>query len=184
MVVFRVWRSWLSTITLHTANELMFTFKKNLLEILFLAGSAGHNEMGRTLGLKDYSLSSTGIFDTKTRESKQDVVWNTKLPYFWEGFPGQEKGQPGRCSTGWCTQHGPLAPSGWPKALRTTCQTSRMPDKGLEPSNSSYTTLPAEKGGISPMKSRCMTAPSITPAGLLKNKSSLVSCCVNTITLR
>lgn len=133
MVVFRVRRSWLSTITLCTANEQMFRFKKNLLEILFLADSAEHNEMGRTSGLKDYSLSRTGIFDTKTRESKQDVVWNTKLPYFWEGFPGQEKGQRGRCSTGWCTQRGPchaggvtlcLARSGWPKALRTTCQTS------------------------------------------------------------
>lgn len=74
MAVLRVGRSWLSTITLCTANEQMFRFKKNLLEILFLADSAEHPEMGRAWGLKDYSLSSTGIFDTKTRESKQDVV--------------------------------------------------------------------------------------------------------------
>lgn len=111
MVVFRGRRSWLSTITPRTANEQMFRFKENLLEILFLAGSAGHNEMGPTLGLKDYSLSSTGIFDTKTRESKQDVVWNARLPYFWEGFPGQEKGQHGRCSTGCYTQ--PLSGTFW-----------------------------------------------------------------------
>lgn len=59
-----------------------------------------------------------------------------------------------------------------------------MLDKGLEPSSSSHTTLPAEKGGISPSKSRCMTAPSITPTELLRNKCSLVPCYVNTITLR
>lgn len=172
MVVFRVRRSWLSTITLCTANEQMFRFKKNLLEILFLADSAEHNKTGRTSGLKDYSLSSTGIFDTKTRESKQDVVWNTKLPYFWEGFPGQEKGQRGRCSTGWYTQRGPRHAGVWPfvwhvlddqKLSEQLARHLEMLEEGLKPSKSSHTTLPAEKGGISPTKSRCMTAPSVTP---------------------
>lgn len=139
--------------------------KKNLLEILSLAELVENNEIGRTEELKDYSLPSTGIFDTKKRESKQDVVWNTKLPYFCKGFPGQKK------SATWNVQH-TLVHSVSPRKHQPDCthttkaqwlfvwsvldvqklseQVARhleTLDKGPEPSKSSHRTLPGEREG-------------------------------------
>lgn len=169
MVVFRVRRSWLSTTTLCTASEQMFRFKKNLLEILFLAEAAEHNEMGRTRGWKDYSLSSAGIFDTKTRESKQDVVWKHQAAIFLTGISWSRKRAAGKVQHRLVHScHAGLWPFVWhllddQNLSEQLARHLEMLHEGLEPSNSSHTTLPAERGGISPTKSRCMTAPSITP---------------------
>lgn len=144
---------------------------------------------------------STRIFDTKKRESKQDAVWNTKLLYFWKGFPGQKKVQRGTCSTYWyipyChetparlhTHHAGavaicLARSRCLKAFRTNRQTSGNARQRARALKLFSHNTARWKRGLSPMKSRCMTAPSIIHMGLLRNKCSLAYSYVNTITLR
>lgn len=137
--------------------------------MLSLADSVENNKMWERDELKDYSLPSTRIFDTK-RESKQDVVWNTKLPYFWQGFPGQNEAQHNMQhrlvhsvspqNSSWtahtCTAR-LSASAQMSKSFQTNCQTSgntRRRAKALK----LFSCNLRWKRGLSPVKSRHTTA--------------------------
>lgn len=166
--------------------------------MLSLADSVETNEMWGTYELKDYSLPSTGIFDTKKRESKQDVVWNTKLPYFWKGFPGQNEVQHATCSTGWYTQYLHRTSAGL--HTRSTCAETiclpqskcprafRQTARHLEtPKGQSSQTLLLQRSGEKEgylQWNLDIWQPCASDIESLRSKDSFVSSYVNSITLR